>query len=373
MGIFGRLSISFSLVIAGCMNTVPLGDALEVPTALPPLRWSKSAASRSARSAILVFLTPDILALSETVEEGGSQRTGSVELLDVQSGGVRKTLSWSAPSSAPLFLSRAVVRLSEGRFLLQSWNSLKLFSPEGEVLKTRTFAVEDHRPDYNPSLTIHDHWDIGASPDGHVLLATLHRPGHPEAEEHWLSPETLEDIQVETADTAHCCDAVGHEQVVYSPSAPKLAPVLIRSKGDQPRPLCNKCFAAHAAFLDDKWIVLVLAGRLLIVSNEGEIKADENLGSKEDKVTEISIAPISRQIAFLLMPQYSRSTPGNYRICVYDSVLKKVTFQMQVPVRIRREPPWDEVITAPNIALSPDGKSLAILDDSMLRIYALSP
>src|SRR5262249_32055538 len=176
MGIFGRLSISFSLVIAGCMNTVPLGDALEVPTALPPLRWSKSAASRSARSAILVFLTPDILALSETVEEGGSQRTGSVELLDVQSGGVRKTLSWSAPSSAPLFLSRAVVRLSEGRFLLQSWNSLKLFSPEGEVLKTRTFAVEDHRPDYNPSLTIHDHWDIGASPDGSLASTSAPPP-----------------------------------------------------------------------------------------------------------------------------------------------------------------------------------------------------
>ena len=372
MGIFERLSISFSLVIAGCMNTVPLGDALEVPTTLPPLRWSKSAPSRSVPSAILVFLTPDILAVSGTLEEGDSQRTGSLELLDARSGGIRKTLSWSAPSSAPLFLNRAVVRLSKGRFLLQSWNSLKLFSPEGEVLKTRTLAVEDHHPDYNPSLTIHDHWNIGASPDGHVLLATLHRPGHPEAEEHWLSPETLEDIQVETADTAHCCDAVGHEQVIYRPSAPKLAPVLIRSKGDQPRPLCTKCFAAHAAFLDDKWIALVLAGCLLIVSNEGEIQADEHLGSKEDKIAEISVAPISRQIAFLLMPQYLRSTPGNYRVCVYDPVLKKVTFQMQIPVRIRREPPWDEV-TAPNIALSPDGKSLAILDDSMLRIYALSP
>jgi hypothetical protein len=236
--------------------------------------------------------------------------------------------------------------------------------------------MDSFHPAYNPKLTIYDRSDLGSNPSGNVLLASFHHSGASAPEEHWLSPATLEDLQVETADTAHCCQAVGNEQVVYRVSAPKLAPVFVRSKGGQPHPLCTKCFGREAAFLDDQWVVVagVPSRRFLIVSTGGEIKVDETLGKKDDLIAGISVAPIARQIAFVLIPEHLKSTPGNFLVCIYDTALKKVTFQIQIPQRIRRDPPWAEVYSgAPAVALSPDGKSLAILDDSMLRIYAMSP
>ena len=377
MGIFRHLGITLSLVIAGHSCAVLLVRASMLPLSPPTLRWSKAVVGKAEHLPILVFITPTVLAVTGSLDQplpAGLERRGTIELLDAQTGSLKETLSWSAPSSAPLFDSRAVLPLSGGRFLVQSWDLLRLFSPDGQVLKTRTLPLEGNQANYNSNITIWDRWDFGSSPDGNVVLATRHRPKFPEAEEHWLSGETLEDLRVETADSAHCCHAVGHEQVLYSAHLPE-EPMVIRSKGGQPHPLCSKCCGGQGVFLDDTQVVLTTRprGRFLVVSTSGEIRVDETLGGEDDRIIEVSVAPVSRQVAFLLGPQHLRDTPGEYSVYVYDSVLKKPIFKIQIPEHIHRDKPFVESITSPHIALSPGGKNLAILDDSVLRVYGTSP
>jgi len=90
----------------------------------------------------------------------------------------------------------------------------------------------------------------------------------------------------------------------------------------------------------------------------------------------MSVAPQSHQIAFVLGPQYLRKKAGKLSVLIYDTARKKAELVMQITERIQIQTVGGFEIegrTGPQIAFSPDLRSLAVLDDSTLQMYALTP
>jgi len=169
-------------------------------------------------------------------------------------------------------------------------------------------------------------FNLAASPDGTTVLATGHRPSQTEAEEHWISPDTLEDVRVEIADSVHCCRAIGSQQVVYPQAAPKMDSVLLRSSGGQPKPLCKKCFGREAMFLDNNKVVIATwpGSTLEMVSTAGDVLYSKAVGDRDESVIGMSCASVPQRIAFVSAPQYLQENSRNYNVRVFDYARKKL-------------------------------------------------
>ena len=342
-------------------------------TASPPPRWEMAFRGRQDFFPILVFTSSKRLAISD-LDQLATGANSDILLLDAGTG----TLLSRIPSSAPTFLSgfeRApiVVPLRDGRFLVKSWNLLRLLSADGQELKRRTLTLESVQASYNAKLLLWDRWDIAASPDGTAVLATRHRSSHREAEEHWLSTDTLDDIEVESADSGRCCLAVSRKHVIYSSSAPKLEPLWIRAKGAAAaRPLCAKCFGDNGVFLNDDQVVFATwpKASLAIASIGGEIKFRRSFGEADDTILAISVAATPQRVAFLSGPEHVPATVANYKIGIFDVDQKRLVLKMLFTTPIHRTERLTTIIS-PQIAISADGRSLAVLTNSALQLYSL--
>ncbi len=251
-----RLGSPVSAILAFCSPLCV--QAADRPLIQPNLRWSKPTTARLAHPSILKFVTPSKLALAgppEDLPEGASLKQGSVEILDVATGTVTQKIRWSAPSSTSNFALIAALPLSDGRFVFQSWNQLTLFSADGKIAATRTLPIESKQADYNPNLTLWDIWQFAASPEGRDLLAIRRAVNSREIEEHWLSVETLEDVQLRS-DSARrpymtevgCTTAVGGGQELYSSGVPRKEPIVIRTKNGESHALCPRCYGQLLSF-----------------------------------------------------------------------------------------------------------------------------
>jgi len=341
-------------------------------TASPPPRWEMAFQGRQDFFPVLVFTSSKRLAISD-IDQLATGVNSDILLLDAGTG----TLLSRIPSSAPTFLSgfeRApiVVPLRDGRFLVKSWNLLRLLSADGQELKRRTLTLESVQASYNTKLLLWDRWDIAASPDGTAALATRHRSSHREAEEHWLSTDTLDDIEVESADSGRCCLAVSRKHVVYSSSAPKLEPLWIRAKGAAARLLCAKCFGDNGVFLNDDHVVFATwpKASLAIASTGGAIKFRRSFGEADDTILAISVAATPQRVAFLSGPGHVPATVANYKIGIFDVDQKRLVLKMSLAIPTHRTERLTTIIS-PQIAVSPDGKSLAVLTNSALQLYSL--
>jgi hypothetical protein len=247
-----------------------------------------------------------------------------------------------------------------------------LFSPEGRELKRRTLTMESTQASYNSNLLLWDRWDLAANAGGTAILATRHRSAHDKAEEHWLSADTLDDVEVESADSGHCCLSTSGKQVIYSSDAPKLEPLSIRTRGAAAHPLCSKCFGYNAVFLSDDQVVFATwpKATLAIASTGGEIKFRRSFGEADDTIVAISVAATPQRVAFLSGPEHVPATVANYKIGIFDVDQKRLVVKMLLATPIHRRE-WLATIISPQIAISPDGKSLAVLTNSALLLYSL--
>jgi len=232
--------------------------------------------------------------------------------------------------------------------------------------------MESTQASYNSKLLLWDRWDLAANAGGTAVLATRHRSIHNKAEEHWLSTDTLDDIEVESADSRHCCLSTSGKQVIYSSDAPKLEPLWIRTRGAAARHLCGKCFGDNAVFLSDDQVVFATwpKASLAIASTSGEIKFRGSFGEADDTILAISVAATPQRVAFLSGPGQVPATVANYKIGIFDVDQKRIVLKMLLANPIHRTEQLTTIIS-PRIAISPDGKNLAVLTDSALQLYSL--
>jgi len=273
------LALSVTAVLCCCNSLVV--HAADRPLIQANLRWSKPASAGLGHPSVLKFVTSSKLAIAGPPEDlpgGASLKQGRVEILDVATGTVTQEIPWSAPSSKGNFALIAALPLSDERFFFQSWDQLMLFSAEGKIVATRTLPIESKQADYNPDLTLWDIWRFLSSPDGRDLLAIRHRVTSREIEEHWLSVEMLEDLQLRTSSGPDNMMAVGREQELCRAAVPKKEPIAIRTKNGESHALCPKCYGSTAVFLNENQIVVSSwpRARFLVVSTDGPNSSRSN-------------------------------------------------------------------------------------------------
>jgi len=328
-----------------------------------------------------IFATSGLLAIDLTATPASKDepaKTGEIELFDAGTGTQRTRLSWSAPRNSSNFGTHDLVPLSGDKFLLRNWDKIAIVSSTGEILATRTLPLESAQADYNPNLTLWDHWQVASSPDGTTILGIRHHGR--ETDLHWLSNDTLQDIQVESIKTNKCCSTVSDGQMVYA-DLPK-GQTLIRDRHGKERALCGKCIGGDAHFIDNEDIAIAIKAerRLLVVSTSGEVSGDLKLPGSDSKIYQMSVARFSKRIALLLGPKHFGGPPKAFSAYVYDVAIKKITFEIHV-LEVRSE---QEIVkgsssmhfegtVSPRIALSPDGKRLAVLNQGTLYMYSTIP
>jgi len=164
-----------------------------------------------------IYVTGGLLVVNDETFRTEDQIEGKLLLIATDTGQTLRTIAWTAPASLSDFEGQpVVVPLNNDRFLVKGWNALTLYSVTGEQLRTRSLEIGSTPASYNPKLTLRDRWDVAASRNGSVILATKHAIRESAAEEHWLSSETLEDLAVEKADTRLCCLTVSTDQVALA-------------------------------------------------------------------------------------------------------------------------------------------------------------
>ena len=323
-----------------------------------------------------IYVTGGLLVVNDEAHETGDRIDGKLLLIAADTGQTLRTIPWTAPASLSDFEGQpVVVPLNNDRFLVKSWNALTLYSVTGEQLRARTLEIGSTPASYNPKLTLRDRWVVAASRNGSVILATKHAIRESAAEEHWLSSETLEDLAVEKADTRLCCLTVSTDQVAYSTANPKHQPVLIRSKGSQPKPLCDKCFGSKVLFLSDNE-VLVLNEReasVLLVATSGEVRYRGKLSKERESGSLVGMASEPAEMVFLLSPRgFEESSCCSYHLVVLEMGNKKITNTMDLVIPPVRDKNWLSS-ESPRFGLSPDGKSVALLQGKSLTAYSLNP
>ena len=340
-------------------------------------KWTRTLAGGVRRSFYSpTYLTDGLLVVNDEALKTEDRIDGKLLLIATDTGQTLRTIAWTAPASLSDFEAQpVVVPINNDRFLVKGWNTLTLYSVNGQELRTRTFEIDSTPASYNPKLTLRDRWDVAASRSGSVILATKHAIRESAAEEHWLSSETLEDLAVEKADTRLCCLTVSTDKVAYGTSNPKHEPVLIRSKGSQPKPLCDKCFGSTVLFLSDNEVLVLneQEANVLLVTTSGEVRYTIRLSKERERGHLVGVASEVAQMFFLLSPRgIEESSCCTYHLVALEMGNKRITNKMTFVIPPVRDRNW-LIFKSPRFALSPDGGSVAVLQGNSLTAYSLSP
>lgn len=381
--IFQRIGL-YASVAMGCAVSVAGGNGGTLAVSINPSAqprpspvWEKKISNGFDPFQVVAFVTPDLLALSEYNGQcvDPDLACGKILLLDVRSGVLKNTLTWSAPLTLSRFDTRPeLAPIQNGHFLVKTANEIRLFSSAGQELKKRLLDLKSVKAPYNPELTLWDRWQLAVDPTGQTAMLAAHRLYQDQAEEHWISVDTLEDITVEKADSKLCCSSLSSASVVYTSNVPKQVPISIRQKGSAARSLCSKCFGVDPSFLDDDHVLMTTwaGASFKIVSTAGQVQYEHAFGNSYDQIQQVSVAPLASRIAFRWNSGHIQNDSAGYRVTVFDLASRRQLMDMRLSERPRQQGSQLGIVT-PVIALSPDGNWIAVFYDSLLQLFPVGP
>jgi hypothetical protein len=195
------------------------------------------------------------------------------------------------------------------------------------------------------------------------------------AEKHWISTESLLDTAVEPSDR-HCCSGLSGTTVLFNADAPKLKPISIQEKGSPARDLCKTCFGISPTFATDRYVVAVSwpGASFVVASPDGRLLYKQKIHDGPYSIEYSTAAADAPRVA-VIYPQSLGRQSETYSVSVFDLATRSEVRRQSVgaPPEVSEAAPGFQVTTstAPHIAISPDGKRLAILAEGQLSMYEL--
>jgi hypothetical protein len=343
--------------------------------------WNKAVPGVSGLSSVpsIAFVTSKILAVSEdaiTCDDARS-KCGKILLFDSDTGTLKRTITWIAPLELRKFVTQPeILPIRSDQFLVKTANEVRLFSDDGEELKKRHLPLEGVPATYNPELTLWSHWQLATSPDGRVALLTLHRAIPNEAEEHWISVDTLEDETVEKAPSIRCCVSINDNSVVFDLDGSKGGVIAIREKGKGSRAICDTCLGRDPIFIDSDHILANTrpGASFAVMATSGHVEYRVSLGDRNDFIIHRSAAPAAQRIAFVWSASTFRPEKmgaGEYHVNVFDLAKRIPVAETRIPEQAQKIASFTSIVS-PTVALALDGSKLAILHNSSLRVFSVA-
>jgi hypothetical protein len=290
--------------------------------------------------------------------------------IDAASGKVLNRLELKSPPGPPNRIGGdfQILLMHDGRFLVRAGGVLKLLSPEFKEIRSRTL-IEDNPSDW-------DYWLIRIAPGGRTGFFKRGKQSG-SSEDHWFSTETLEDELVETAPREEdrlSSPVVTDTNVYFHIHGPK--GLYVRERGQKTsRPLCPECTGVPIRFVSDGLLFLATSPRasFLLLRPQGNVAFQASYGTGVDYIFDITTASASPRFAFpfghLQRGLFSWGSPES--VVVFDAQVMKSVFQLKLKLQAVRMYGGEGWLKE-TIALSPDGKRLAVGSRAVLKVFDLS-
>lgn len=296
--------------------------------------------------------------------------------LDAQAGSVTKKLTWrDIALEARGGGSINLVNVTDGNFLFHAGLTLKLCDSNLTELRSRTLESTNWRE---------ERWFPLASADGKNILLkhrNIGKDSEPWSEDHWISPETLQDIRsFRTAPNAWE-SAISNDRVFYYLASrgtvrPAEDVVYVRQMGDRDgHPLCPGCTGAAIAVTATGIVVINHANgaEIWLADENGEIRLRKKFGGIQDFVQHVAASTKGGLFAFGF--GHSRDfivTRGFDTFVLFDADTKQQRFRLKTTTYPYDEGEGWQFLPTPALALSPASNQLVVLDGYVLKSFLLT-
>ena len=258
---------------------------------------------------------------------------------------------------------------ADNNLLLLTGEELLKLSPRLETLQSLATPLSHHGEAVTISINgrpysseVYEWWKMGMSSSGKVVLLQ-HKRSPQEEELRWISTDNLTTRQVVAeSQTANEISGNDNSAILETP----FHPLILSASGTvKTLPDCQRCgavyFVSQDRILEDlstAYRIVDLSGSIL---REGKLKID---------VSDVSRSLQTSKIAFTtgFIPPSLSSV--HFDVIVFDLISTKELSRLKFTLPID---PQMNPVTAPKhaLALSPDGKKLAVLFGDKLTCYSL--
>jgi len=218
-----------------------------------------------------------------------------------------------------------------------------------------------------------DYWILVVSNSGDSAIL-FHQGLDKSAENHWLSTSDLADVSVAPAQSLDWRMALSGSAIAVAGSPG--CGVVLQERLEEPRCICPKCKGAVLASFGDGMLFLerAPAASYKILDSRGHKVLDRNKGFGADSIGGVSGSARSNRAAFVINGALRLSLfdgwGSHYHVIVVDADRKREVVDLGMPDESTRVDDW-QVFGQIAPAISPDGKSLAVLTGHYLTLWAI--
>jgi hypothetical protein len=296
--------------------------------------------------------------------------------VDVQTGTGHNAQVWQGWEGSPAILDGSEIHSAgNSGSLIAIGNQLLSLSHTLDVVATRELPL--NRIQFN-GYPQQDQWTLLT--DSRSKRALLVRfPFTPEetsrvrGDAHWISVDTLEDqssFLVPQWDWMGA--AIVGDSVVFNKLGANHQPASIQIKDAEPRPLCAECFGGVEGTFGSGLIFLRGQNQFWVTDSSGAILYHQKgMGGKADSIGGVTGAVTNNRVAFVFGHLGRRLEDT---VIVLDMDAKKEIWHLDInmkPITTQVGRLVEESFPSIHLALSPDGKMLAIVTGTVLSLYEI--
>jgi hypothetical protein len=269
---------------------------------------------------------------------------------DIPNRKIKSTNDWPTRAFPSWLMPTA-----DGKLIIRTGNSLQLYSSELVLVRERSLEASGQRLET---------WHVKSSPSGRVLWLD-HEDGRSNIEV--LDAASLQTLSAWEQEALGSWFTVSDHAVAKSPpQAPQQ--VMIKSIGGSWRLLYDAdtvMCAGAPNFVNDEMLITGPCGAVGLVSTSGEIVMKDKVPKGEHLEREIAASRNGKMAAVSLMRTKGGAFDTSIRrsataVLVYDVEHRSVVLRLEVNPLPK---------SSFHFALSPDGASLAVMTDSIVKVY----
>lgn len=332
---------------------------------------SESAVKFASNARLIVGLLYQSLPDSRAGRHSGETVKSNAILMSLgtDTGATQGTKIWQPVPGQPASSEKLeLIRATNGVFALVGEELIK-FYPDLRQLSVRALPRNLRELRGYPRQ---DHWSVATSPDGkHTLLTRFEPLGG--QENHWISPDTLKEVATPPPlDYSSRLMAVVDDFVVFNHTRDlgEGRPVVIARPGERPKELCADCIGAVSESFGANYVLLSTdpGASFRIVDKNGSLIYAAKLSPRDYSPLIASGASQANRVAML----YASREGGRSvtKVLVADADQKRIVWEETLETPVLRQGAV-QTSRLPRLALSPDGKHLAVVSWTNVLMYSI--
>lgn len=250
----------------------------------------------------------------------------------------------------------------------------KLFSLSRMLEVSATRALPPNSSMHNGFMR-QDQWQMLTEPQWHKALLVrfpfVSADTRKYGEAHWISPQTLEDELSVTVPRWEGEAVLVHNSILFNELNALNQPVQIQTNSEQPRPLCAECFGNAQASFGNGLVFLRGVNKYSVRDATGAyVFGKSGVGGRADRIDGIRGATVANRVAYHV--GHLGGSAAKETVVVVDAQAKKEIWRYELQLKsvtTKIDGFVKESLLGITLALSPDGKKLAVVDGDTFSLF----